>query len=595
MNVRSRLGRSTPTWTRGASEDNAAPPLTAAAGGAVRAAGGDRRGDGAAAGGGRMAGISAAATLSPNGGDVDALMAGNGNAAAWFIDRHLAAGRGERLAFVDPVRSLSYAQLGAATAQFAGALAEAGIGLGAAGAALLMLDSVFFPNRVLGLRARRRGAGSHQHAAAARAGRLHPRRRAGRGGGGFFGPDARPAARAARPEAGGGGGAGGGRAGGFRGLPGGRGASGDAGSDGAAPTRRLRSWLYSSGSTGAPKGVRHVHGSLRATAETYGAQVLGIGADDVMFSASKMFHAYGLGNAMTFPMSVGASAVLLPERPTPDAVLAMLRRFRPTLFAAVPTLYAALLASPAVGAGAGSDRLRRCISAGEALPEHVGRGWRERVGVDILDGIGSTEMLHIFVSNRPGAVVRYGTTGRGGAEAMSCGVVDEAGAGRWRTASSGELLVRGAERGRRLLEPAGEKAGKRFVGEWTRTGDTYSREADGHYRYGGRWRRHAEGRRSIWVSPFEVEEALGSGIRRCWRRPWWGMRMQTGFLVKPTRLRGVAGGRRRWRRGRAVRGAEAAREGQNQGAGNIRAGSRASRACRRPRPARSQRYKLRGQ
>ena len=153
-----------------------------------------------------------------------------------------------------------------------------------------------------------------------------------------------------------------------------------------------------------------MHSSLRATAETYGAQVLGIAPDDLVFSAAKLFFAYGLGNAMTFPMSVGAAAALLPDRPTPDAVLATMRAHRPTIFGGVPTLYAALLAHPALGRGAGSDRLRRCISAGEALPEHVGQRWREIVGVDILDGIGSTEMLHIFLSNRPGEV-RYGTSG----------------------------------------------------------------------------------------------------------------------------------------------------------------------------------------
>ena len=175
------------------------------------------------------------------------------------------------------------------------------------------------------------------------------------------------------------------------------------GGDPAAPMRdasadEVAFWLYSSGSTGAPKGVKHVHGSLRATADTYGAQVLGITPDDVMFSAAKLFFAYGLGNAMTFPMAVGACAVLLPGRPTPDAVLDVMKRFQPTLFGGVPTLYASLLARPDLGRGAGSDSLRLCISAGEPLPEHIGTHWRETVGVDILDGIGSTEMLHIFLS-----------------------------------------------------------------------------------------------------------------------------------------------------------------------------------------------------
>jgi acyl-coenzyme A synthetase/AMP-(fatty) acid ligase len=152
-------------------------------------------------------------------------------------------------------------------------------------------------------------------------------------------------------------------------------------------------WLYSSGSTGAPKGVRHVHSSLRFTAETYGARVLGIGPDDVMFSAAKAFHAYGLGNSLTFPMSVGASSVFLPGRPTPDAVLEVMARYHPTLFGGVPTLYAGLLANPFIVPGACSSRLRRCISAGEALPADIGSRWKSLVGVDILDGIGSTEAM----------------------------------------------------------------------------------------------------------------------------------------------------------------------------------------------------------
>jgi 4-hydroxybenzoate-CoA ligase len=262
-------------------------------------------------------------------------------------------------------------------------------------------------------------------------------------------------------------------------------------------------WLYSSGSTGAPKGVRHVHSSLRFTADTYGAQVLGIRPDDVMFSAAKAFHAYGLGNSLTFPMSVGATAVLLPDRPTPDAVLAMMRTHNPTLFGGVPTLYAALLANPLISPGAGSSRLRCCISAGEALPADIGTRWKSLVGVDILDGIGSTEMLHIFISNRPGDV-RYGSSGKPvpGYEAR---IVDQ----HDRPVpfgEPGELVVRGDSAADGYWNQRG-KSRHAFQGEWTYTGDTYTHDAEGYFRFQGRSDEMLKVS-GVWVSPFEVEEAL---------------------------------------------------------------------------------------
>ncbi len=264
-------------------------------------------------------------------------------------------------------------------------------------------------------------------------------------------------------------------------------------------------WLYSSGSTGQPKGVKHVHASLRATAETYGAQVLGIRADDLVFSAAKLFFAYGLGNAMTFPMSVGAGAVLLPDRPTPDAVIGTMRRFQPSIFAGVPTLYAALLAHPGLGRGAGSERLRRCISAGEALPEAVGQRWQDAVGIEILDGLGSTEMLHIFLSNRPGEV-RYGTSGRP-VPGYDLRIVDETDSAAV-DGTAGELVVRGPSAAEGYWNQR-DRTRHTFQGEWTRTGDTYVREPDGTYRYHGR----ADDMMKVggvWVSPFEVEGALVS-------------------------------------------------------------------------------------
>ena len=182
--------------------------------------------------------------------------------------------------------------------------------------------------------------------------------------------------------------------------------------DFTAPSTRddIAFWLYTSGSTGKPKGAVHVHASLRLTNDLYAAPILGLNENDVCYSVAKLFFAYGLGNALTFPMSVGATTILLADRPTPDAVAALLRQHPVTVFYGVPTFYAGFLASEA--APQGHDvKFRRCVSAGEALPSDVGKRWRDRYGCDILDGIGSTEMLHIFLSNRPGDV-KYGTTGR---------------------------------------------------------------------------------------------------------------------------------------------------------------------------------------
>lgn len=262
-------------------------------------------------------------------------------------------------------------------------------------------------------------------------------------------------------------------------------------------------WLYSSGSTGAPKGVRHVHGSLRGTSDTYGAQVLGIREDDLVFSAAKLFFAYGLGNAMTFPMSVGATAALLPGRPTPQSVFELMAAVRPTLFCGVPTLYAAMMAHLKDAPAAGCERLRMCISAGEALPREVGESWRKRTGVDILDGVGSTEMLHIFLSNRPGDVV-YGTSGVA-VPGYELRLVDESGddvAGD----AIGELLVDGQTAADGYWNKR-EKSRSTFEGRWTRTGDKYQRRPDGRYVYCGRTDDMFKVS-GIWVAPFEVEQAL---------------------------------------------------------------------------------------
>ncbi|HXW24438.1 MAG TPA: benzoate-CoA ligase family protein [Xanthobacteraceae bacterium] len=264
-------------------------------------------------------------------------------------------------------------------------------------------------------------------------------------------------------------------------------------------------WLYTSGSTGDPKAVKHVHSSPMATARLFGQGVLGIRRDDVVFSAAKLFFAYGLGNAMWFPMAVGARAVLLPDRPTPESVLATMRRHRPTVFYAVPSLYAALLAYKDLGAGAGSDRLRLCVSAGEALPALIAERWRKAVGVDILDGLGSTEMLQTFLSNRPGDV-RYGSTGKPVA-GYEVKIVDESG-GEVGDGEIGELLVRGPSAGEGYWNQRA-KSRNTFAGAWTHTGDRFLRDEDGYYHYCGR----ADDMFKVsgmWVSPFDVEAALAS-------------------------------------------------------------------------------------
>ncbi len=262
-------------------------------------------------------------------------------------------------------------------------------------------------------------------------------------------------------------------------------------------------WLYSSGSTGAPKGVRHVHSSLQATADTYGAQVLGITADDTILSAAKLFFAYGMGNGMTFPMSVGATAILYPDRPTPDSMFDVIARTTPTIFCGVPTLYAAMVAAMNGQKPDGADNIRRSISAGEALPEEVGKGWRAAVGTDILDGVGSTEMLHIFLSNAPDDV-EYGTSGVA-VPGYGIRLVDEAGA-EVDAGGIGELLVNGPSAAGDYWNQRA-KSRTTFEGEWTRTGDKYEKRADGRLIYCGRTDDMFKVS-GIWVSPFEVEQAL---------------------------------------------------------------------------------------
>ena len=272
-----------------------------------------------------------------------------------------------------------------------------------------------------------------------------------------------------------------------------------------APTTRddVAFWLYTSGSTGTPKGSMHLHRDLVVTAVHYGVGTLGIREDDLVYSAAKLFFAYGLGNGMTFPFYVGATAVVLAGRPTPDAVMAVLREHRPTIFYGVPTLYGAMLALPADATGDGASRLRLAVSAGEALPAEIGAAWEERFGAPILDGLGSTEMLHIFLSNRRGDV-RYGTSGTA-VPGYRLRLVAETGEPA-APGEIGELWVSGDSSAVAYWNQR-EKSLDTFHGPWTRTGDKYVVDGEGRYHYCGR----TDDMLKVggqWVSPFEVESAL---------------------------------------------------------------------------------------
>ncbi len=261
-------------------------------------------------------------------------------------------------------------------------------------------------------------------------------------------------------------------------------------------------WLYSSGSTGRPKGALHTHGNPYWTAELYGTPVLGLTESDVLFSAAKLFFAYGLGNALSFPLSVGATVVLMAGRATPDAVFARWTEHQPTVFFGAPTGFAGMLASARLPAR-DQVSLRLASSAGEALPAELGERFSAHYGIEIIDGIGSTEMLHIFLSNLPGRV-RYGTTGwpvpgyqielRGdNGQPVPDGEI-------------GDLYIRGPSAalmywGNRV------KSRETFQGEWTRSGDKYVRNADGSHTYSGRSDDMLKVS-GIYVSPFEVEATL---------------------------------------------------------------------------------------
>lgn len=261
-------------------------------------------------------------------------------------------------------------------------------------------------------------------------------------------------------------------------------------------------WLYSSGSTGKPKGTVHTHANLYWTAETYGRHVLGIREDDIAFSAAKLFFAYGLGNGLTFPLSVGATVVLMAERPTAEAVAQRLRLHRPTIFYGVPTLYANLLASPHLPARE-DVALRLCTSAGEALPREIGERFTAHFGAEILDGIGSTEMLHIFLSNRAGRVA-YGTTGEP-VPGYAVELRDENGQ-PVPDGEIGDLYIKGPSAAL-MYWCNREKSRSTFLGDWLKSGDKYQRLPNGYYVYAGR----SDDMLKVsgqYVSPIEVEMVL---------------------------------------------------------------------------------------
>ncbi len=261
-------------------------------------------------------------------------------------------------------------------------------------------------------------------------------------------------------------------------------------------------WLYSSGTTGRPKGAVHRQRDMVVTSEYFGVGTLGLREDDVCFSAAKLFFAYGLGNAMTFPLWLGATTLLLPGVPNPASTFEVIERHRPSVFFGVPTLYAAQLKALEAGPRDLAS-LRVCVSAGEALPAALYQRWKERVGVDILDGIGSTEALNTFISNRPGDV-KPGTSGRV-VPGYRARIVDGDGA-EVKPGDSGRLLIAGDSLAR-IYWNNPEKTAAAMLGDWFDTGDTYIRDENGYYLYRGR-NDDMMKVGGIWCSPFEIEAKL---------------------------------------------------------------------------------------
>jgi benzoate-CoA ligase len=261
-------------------------------------------------------------------------------------------------------------------------------------------------------------------------------------------------------------------------------------------------WLYSSGSTGRPKGTVHTHGNAFHTCKLYGKAVLGLTENDRCFSAAKLFFAYGLGNGLTFPMSLGATTILMAERPTPAAVFKRWTTHKPTVFFGAPTGFAGMLAAPDLPKRE-QVALRLASSAGEALPKELGERFGAHFGIEVIDGIGSTEMLHIYLSNRPGDV-HYGTTGRP-VPGYVIELRDENGQ-PVPDGEPGDLYVKGPSAAL-MYWGNREKSNETFLGPWTKSGDKYIRNANGTFTYAGRGDDMLKVS-GIYVSPFEVESTL---------------------------------------------------------------------------------------
>ena len=261
-------------------------------------------------------------------------------------------------------------------------------------------------------------------------------------------------------------------------------------------------WLYSSGSTGAPKAAVHRHRDMVVTSQRFGVETLGIRESDVFYSEAKLFFAYGLGNNLSFPLWVGATAVLNEHRPGPATSFPLIEQFRPTLYFGVPTLYAAYLQHFSKEKPDLSS-VRQCVSAGEALPAEILRRWHEQTGLWILDGIGSTEALHIFISNTPNDI-RPGSSGRV-VPGYSARILDERGV-EVPDGETGQLLISGESTARCYWNNA-ERTATTMVNGWLNTGDTYRRDAQGYYYYCGR-NDDMMKVGGIWCSPFEIESRL---------------------------------------------------------------------------------------